>query len=424
MIRPCLILLALALATPSRAEETTHLQPQQTLVPSGEMRGLVLLFSDHGGIDDQDRAAAKALVDAGSLVAEIDSDSYLASFAAELGTCDFLVPDIEALSRQLQRVHPGVTYHAPILAGRGLGGTLAEAGLAQAYPATVAGAASLDPAESAGATKPFCGDPLAVHKSLQGFWVAGFSAPGARRDRVAALQASGTPVTIEDARTLDALVLPHLPPPSAEIDALPLVELPAEHPSDLLAVVLSGDGGWRDIDSSLAEALRQSGVSVVGWDSLRYFWNEKTPNQTAEDLAAVLQIYMAKWQASRVALIGYSFGADILPFAYDRLPADLQGHVVQISLLGFADRADFEISMTGWLGAPPSDKALPVTPEIARVPAGMLQCFHGSEESDNACAILPKGVEQIELPGGHHFDGAYDELARRILAGLQRRSGR
>ena len=423
MIRSCLILLALALAAPARADETARLTPEQVLIPSGEMSGLVLLFSDHGGIAGKDRAAAKALADAGALVAEIDSDRYLAALDAELGACDFLVPDIEALSRQLQRAHPGATYHAPILAGSGLGGTLAEAGLAQAYPATVAGAASLDPAESIVTAKKFCGDPLGAHKSLQGFWVAGFSAAGARRDRIAALQAGGTPVTIEDAKTVDALVLPHLPP-AADIGALPLVELPAEHPSDLLAVVLSGDGGWRDIDSRLAEALRNSGVSVVGWDSLRYFWNEKTPDQTAEDLAAVLQIYMAKFQARRVALIGYSFGADVLPFAYDRLPADLKGHVVQISLLGFADRADFEISMTGWLGAPPSDKALPVGPELAHIPPGMLQCFHGAEESDNACAILPKGAEQIELPGGHHFDGAYDEIARRILAGLQRRSGR
>jgi type IV secretory pathway VirJ component len=133
---------------------------------------------------------------------------------------------------------------------------------------------------------------------------------------------------------------------------------------------------------------------------------------------------MAKWQASRVALIGYSFGADVLPFAYNRLPPDLQGHVVQLSLLGFADRADFEITMTGWLGAPPSADALPVAPELAHIPPGMIQCFYGAEEEDSDCPSLAKGAEIMKKPGGHHFDGDYAGLAQDILAGLQRRSGR
>ncbi len=222
------------------------------------------------------------------------------------------------------------------------------------------------------------------------------------------------------------MILPHLPPATnaSDVADLPLIELPAEKPSDLMAVVLSGDGGWRDIDMNLAEDLRKAGVPVIGWDALRYFWREKTADGTAEDLAAVMQIYMAKWQASRVALIGYSFGADVLPFAYNRLPPDLQGHVVQLSLLGFADRADFEITMTGWLGAPPSADALPVAPELAHIPPGMIQCFYGADEEDSDCPSLAKGAEIVKKQGGHHFDGDYAGLAQDILAGLQRRSGR
>jgi type IV secretory pathway VirJ component len=203
-----------------------------------------------------------------------------------------------------------------------------------------------------------------------------------------------------------------------------LVELPVDGPADLLAIVLSGDGGWRDIDADLAEDLQKSGIPVIGFDSLRYFWSKKTPERTARDLAAVMQVYRKKFRASRVILIGYSFGADILPFAYNRLPADLRAVVVQMSLLGFATRADFEITMTGWLGSPPSADAPPVAPEIARMPADRIQCFYGTDEDDSACPTLPKGVEIIPMPGGHHFDGDYTGLASRILAGLARRSGR
>jgi len=335
------------------------------------------------------------------------------------------VPDLELLSRQLQRAHPGATYHTPILAGHGLGGTLAEIGLAQAWPTTIAGAAALDPADAVGTAKPFCGDPLAARPALQGFWSVGFTG-SAGRQKIEALKAAGTPLVIEKATTLAALVVPHLPPATnaSDVADLPLVELPADKPSDLLVVVLSGDGGWRDIDSDLAEDLRKSGVPVIGWDALRYFWRQKTPEDTAEDLAAIMQLYMAKWHATRVALVGYSFGADVLPFLFNRLPPDLQGDVVQISLLGFADRADFEITMTGWLGAPPSADALPVAPELANVPPGMIQCFYGADEEDSYCPLLAKGAEIVKKPGGHHFDGDYGGLAQDILAGLRRRAGR
>jgi len=77
-----------------------------------------------------------------------------------------------------------------------------------------------------------------------------------------------------------------------------------EKPAGLMAIVLSGDGGWRDLDKTIAEDLQRQGVPVVGWDSLRYFWSRKTPEQTARDLAAVMEAYMDKWKAEKVALIG------------------------------------------------------------------------------------------------------------------------
>ena len=63
----------------------------------------------------------------------------------------------------------------------------------------------------------------------------------------------------------------------AGIAKLPLIELPAEPRGPLLAIVLSGDGGWRDLDKTIAETLQSDGVSVVGWDCLSYFWSRKSP---------------------------------------------------------------------------------------------------------------------------------------------------
>jgi type IV secretory pathway VirJ component len=122
-----------------------------------------------------------------------------------------------------------------------------------------------------------------------------------------------------------------------------------------------------------------------------------------------------------VLLVGYSFGAGILPFAVNRLPDAERSAVLQISLLGLEPRALFEIAVSGWLGGVPSD-APPVLPELRRLDLSRVQCFYGEEEEETLCPEpdLAK-AEIIRTRGGHHFDGDYAGLARRILAGAERR---
>jgi type IV secretory pathway VirJ component len=154
---------------------------------------------------------------------------------------------------------------------------------------------------------------------------------------------------------------------------------------------------------------------------LRYFWSEKTPEQVSRDLTRVLRVYGARWHADSFALIGYSFGADVMPFAYNRLPVSVRDRIAIVSLLGFAKAADFQVRVTGWLGMPPSDTALPARPEVDRMPAGVVQCFYGEDEDDTLCPALAPTREVVRTPGGHHFGRGYDVLEDRILAGWEKR---
>ena len=228
-----------------------------------------------------------------------------------------------------------------------------------------------------------------------------------------------SPPILPRARYLLALSEPHLgsrAPDEEDVSDLPLIELPAAHPTNMLAIVISGDGGWRDLDKTIAHDLQSWGVSVVGLDSLRYFWSKKTPEQTADDLARIMRFYTARWHARSIALIGYSFGADVLPFIYNRLPARERDEVTVVALLGFARAADFEIRVTGWLGLPPSSTALPVQPEIAKLPSALVQCFYGADEEDTICPELQQlKMAAIRTSGGHHFGRDYEPLARTIL---------
>ncbi|MCC8391564.1 virulence factor family protein [Paraburkholderia sp. MMS20-SJTR3] len=377
--------------------------------PEGPLRGFVVLYSQASGWSAADQQSADALAKAGALTVGVDTARYAANLKAKPEACHQLVGDAEALSHQLERQEQSNQYFAPIVAGTGQGATLAMHVLEQAPSNTIAGAVSVDPEATLDARfKPCAPDPTVIRDKVPGF-VEQASTGNADRAR------------------LVALVSPHLQAVSSsddDVSDLPLIELPAAHPNGLMAIVISGDGGWRDLDKTIAQALQKDGVSVIGWDSLRYFWSEKPPAQTSRDLARVMQTYGARWHAQHVALIGYSFGADVMPFAYNRLPPEQRAKVALISLLGFAPDADFQIRVGGWLGMPASDKALKVRPEMGRVPPAMVQCFYGATETDTLCPALEKsGVEVIRTSGDHHFGHDYDALERRILAAFKKQSG-
>ncbi|KWF71172.1 virulence factor family protein [Burkholderia pseudomultivorans] len=374
--------------------------PVTVTKPGGPLRGFVVLFSREAGWSAADQQAADALAKAGAMTVGVDSERYARNLAAKQETCHHLDGDAEAVSHQLERLAQSSHYYAPIVAGVGQGGAIAKQILAMAPENTIAGVVSVDPAPKLDPRfKPCPPDPTIVRRAMPGFV-----------DTAAA----------GDSAKLVSLVTAHLHDvgSSDELDVsdLPLVELPAKGGSDRLAIVISGDGGWRDLDKTIGEALQRDGVSVVGIDSLRYFWSEKPPAQASRDLARVMRTYMARWHANRVALVGYSFGADVMPFAYNRLPADLRDRVSVMSLLGFAPAADFQIRVTGWLGMPASDKALKVAPELAKVPPGIVQCFYGAEEKDTMCpALANSGIDVIRTEGDHHFGHDYIALEKKIL---------
>ena len=155
-------------------------------------------------------------------------------------------------------------------------------------------------------------------------------------------------------------------------------------------------------------------MPTVGLNSLKYFWSERTPERTTEDAARVLRHYFAAWNEERVLLIGYSFGADVLPFVVNRLPPELRARVASVSLLGIDSNASFEIRIADWVGS--DDRGPPTRPELSRLGAAPVLCIYGEGESDSICPELAAGnVERAQIGRGHHFSGEYATIADRIL---------
>jgi type IV secretory pathway VirJ component len=206
---------------------------------------------------------------------------------------------------------------------------------------------------------------------------------------------------------------------SAGVSDLPLVELPVQSDSPYLVVLLSGDGGWAGLVRDVSGVLNQSGISVVGFDCLRYFWGRRTPEETAADLERVLAHYLAAWNKKEIVLAGYSRGADVLPAVTSRLPDSRQKDVRLLALIGAATTVQFQPSALGLLNLRLSGAVLPLMPDLVKLRGIRILCFYGSDERNTICSSMdPKLAACVELQGGHHFGGDFETIGRRIAAEL------
>jgi len=468
----CAIALAAAAAVAAADESTLDFARFGTVRlyrGAGRPTAVALFVSGDGGWNLGVVDMARDLAGLGALVIGIDITHYLERLAAAKEKCLYPAAEFEELSQFVQKELGLPVYTTPLLVGYSSGATLVYAVAVQAPVNTFRGAVSLGFCPDLPLDTPMCrgsglewsvgpkgkGVNFLPARSLPSPWVAlqgtidqvcdpaqteafvgripgaeivvlpkvghGYSVP---RNWMPQFREVFRRLTTEPAR-------PTPPPGGAAVAAasaeelpdtadLPLVELPAAKDGDVLAVFLSGDGGWAGIDRDVGGALVAAGVSVVGVDSLRYFWTARTPEHTAADVARVARRYLRLWQRSRLLLAGYSRGADVLPFVVNRLPADVRALVAEVALLGPGRTVEFEFHVGDWL----SDRGagLATEPEVRRL--GELGfpvlCFSGEDEGDSLCRQLGAPFVTITLPQGHHFGGRYDEIAARILAALAR----
>ena len=257
--------------------------------------------------------------------------------------------------------------------------------------------------------------------ALQGKWLAAWTDQPESDTAVFVRGIAGARAVIEpyntplDTVTINEIAKIHAEKNRTEANSMPVVEVPAKTKNDTITLFYSGDGGWRDLDRTVAGLMAERGYPVVGVDTLRNFWKSKTPEESAADLTAMMAHYRTTWKAKTFVLAGYSFGADILPATYNRLSEADRESVALLVFLALGKTADFEIHVSGWIGK--SNDGLPILPELNRIQGNKILCIFGHDEkADTACTELSlPGVKLLELPGGHHFDQDYPKLTTRII---------
>jgi type IV secretory pathway VirJ component len=181
---------------------------------------------------------------------------------------------------------------------------------------------------------------------------------------------------------------------------------------DKFVLLISGDGGWNDFSQALADSYAARGIPAIGLNSLKYFWKKKTPQQAANDVASVLNQYINEWKKKNIIICGFSFGADVAPFIYRRLPEKLRNRVELVQLVSPASFTDFEIHVSDLISLKNPVRSMDIASEVKMIDVPVI-CYYGNLEEVKPLSGLKKAnFKTIILPGDHHYKYSFSEIAK------------
>jgi type IV secretory pathway VirJ component len=193
---------------------------------------------------------------------------------------------------------------------------------------------------------------------------------------------------------------------------LPLWEYPVSGHSDYFVILFSGDGGMKPIIEAITSYLNSKKIPIVVLNIQRYLWTEKKPSQIAADLEKLISFYSQKWTKQRAVIMGYSMGADILPFGINCIKPAFQPLIKDIVLIAPAQRTLFKIKLLSYVYD--DNEGAEILPELKKIKNNNIYCIC-DDKKESLCNLPLTGIAPFtKLTGGHHFDGDYTTLTRLI----------
>jgi type IV secretory pathway VirJ component len=408
-------------------------------------QNVVIMISGDGGWKTGVISFSETFSEINSLVIGVDILQYYRKLRERTEDCYNVAADFVELATVVEKKYDFPDYKPPVIMGYSSGATLVYGILAQARPGTFIGGVSLG----------FCPD-IELPKSLcqiNGLTVK-TDIPG-KRYLLQPDEKLGNPWIVLNgqldkicnysevvdfiARTGDAelVSLPKVghgfskwsdfmpqwkdafsrliarydqdKPPTiniAEVKDLPLIITNSKIQDKMapIALLISGDGGWYGFEQSIADNLAKQGIPTIGLDSKKYFWNRTTPEETTKDIDKALSYYGKEWGRNKFVLIGYSLGAEIVPFIVNRLPEEIKSKIVSSVLLSPATTTDFEIHISNMLGMGNRQNTYNTIEEIIKMQMIRTLIIFGEGEKTQIPELLSKTAVIIKkIPGDHHY---------------------
>jgi type IV secretory pathway VirJ component len=432
-------------------------------IPDKTPESFVLFISGDGGWNEGVVDMAKYLVNKNAMVAGVNIVRYFKNIKSLKSECYYPAGDFEELSMTIQKKYQLNQYFKPILVGYSSGATLIYGMLVQAPTNTFKGAISLGFCPDIEIDKPLCkGSGLESHvlKKGKSFYLEStkqLSAPfivlEGTIDQVCSYDDTkkfmdnmpyGEIITLPKVGHGFSVVKNWLPQyisayqkvlnDSGYVEKvntrhklmqsqqqapfksnLPLTFIPSSGKEDLpLAFFISGDGGWSGFDQGVCEILSEKGMAVVGLDAQKYFWKEKQPRETSNDIASAVDFYLKQLNKNSFVLIGYSFGACITPFVANNFSSPIKEFVKGVYCFSPDLTGDFEIHISDMMHLKTKEQ-YNVPNELGKIKPLNPVCIFGTEEDKELKNHFSAAGIQIEtLPGNHHYNNDYKAVAEII----------
>ncbi len=352
-----------------------------------EPKGVLLFVSGVGGWNAESAAVARELAKLDYVVAGVDAGLYLSRLERAESPCSDPAADFDRLNRVLEQRYPIATHQPPILLGLAAGATLTYAAVAQVlderfhtgvgvnfcpqqWPLrkpVCAGAATVEstvlpetkglvlkPAQNLPVTwfvfqnQPACEVQTAT-QFVQAVSLARLTdIPGSGGSKAWLPQVSAL------LQWLDPGIARQVQPDSA-VSGIPLIEVPRHRQPEPYATrgaVLRrrrlGTVGPRGNGGTGQEWPGNRGLGFV-----ELFLESAPAGRSGPGFGTHATPYLEAWTKERITLIGYSFGADVLPATINRLAKDLRERIDLVALLGLSEQASFEFRLTHWIDDKP-----------------------------------------------------------------------
>lgn len=173
-----------------------------------------------------------------------------------------------------------------------------------------------------------------------------------------------------------------------------------------IVLYLTGDGGFNSFSNTYCDLLSKEGYTVAAINSKSYFWDKKSADKITKDLSAYLTNLVKEHSNQAVYFVGYSFGADVVPFVVNRLSAIWKQKLKAVTLLEPSTSTDLEIHIADLLSRSDAKRDFDVIAEINRMLDTKVTILLGDDEVNFPIKqIKLKNFQISYLKGGHHFDG-------------------
>lgn len=422
--------------------------------PSKTINNVIICISGDGGWNSGIEGIALHLKNENTLLIGVDIRQVFKSMKKNKSACLYPAADFERMSQFVQKKLKYSTYNVPILLGYSSGATLVYGLVAQAPQNTFKAGIALGFCPDINIDKPLCngsgkftstklenakGYDLGPVENLK----TPFISLQGQNDQVCNYQK--TVAFLKNVSNATVISLPKVGHgygqeknwvPQLMQAYASIVDIKEENSSELaaknlnlplhitntkdktspyMAIFISGDGGWTDFDQQMASAFALKGAPVVGLDALKYFWQKKSPEETTADILRIIEAYGEEWKKEKIILVGYSFGADIIPFVYNRIPEKFKKSIAGLGLLSPSKETDFEVHVTELLDIN-TTSGFSVPNEINKISDIRPICFFGKDEDDLPIKEISKeNAKIIYLDGGHHYTDAFITIAKEML---------